>query len=359
MILRISDRQFRDIMRDPRFSLPIRWDGRDFEKTLSKLLEDYCDTLTAAMEDSEQANFNGIEVGLCEIQWLSNALLRCVKAYHQGFPARAFATLDSAMKELMEKPLRVYQKSGPLASVENDQLYLFRLRAVGDGAKHPRSDLFHVPSCARAMISTCRYSIAGYPSLYLTTSIELGKEEIGNVDGDALVSRFKLMRRQEELNIRVLELGIRPQDFDEERWERREYNSSGKDLSSIDFKDSGIRASYLQWYPLIAACSYVRANKKNPFASEYIIPQLLMQWVRRQIRRNELMGIRYFSCASMRAAELGYDYVFPVSNTDYAAGYCTVLRDAFQLTEPVNLKDYDSVRECEQELKTARDFDKI
>lgn len=126
-----------------------------------------------------------------------------------------------------------------------------------------------------------------------------------------------------------------------------------------DTKDSTIRASYLQWYPLIAACSFVRANKKSPFSSEYIIPQLLMQWVRKQVRRNELMGIRYFSCASMRAAELGYDYVFPVSNTDYAAGYCTVLRNAFQLTEPTNLKDYESVKECERVLIEAWDFDKI
>lgn len=360
MILSISNGQFRDIIGDPRFGLPMRWDGQDFEKTLSKLFEEYTEALTVAgRDDGQEKHHLDILIDLSEIRGLSDALLRCVKEYHRGFPATAFEIVDTVMTELMKAPLKVYQKSGALEPIESDRLHLFRLRKMGDGAKHPRSDLFHVPSCARSMISTCRYSIAGYPSLYLTTSVELGKEEIGKASGDVLVSRFKLMRRQEELNIRVLELGIRPQDFDEERIEDRDRNAWSKDLSRINFKDPSIRASYLRWYPLIAACSFVRANKKSPFASEYIIPQLLMQWVRRQVHGNELMGIRYFSCASIRAAELGYDYVFPVSNTDYAAGYCTVLRNAFQLTEPVSLKDYDSVRGCEQELRTARDFDKI
>ena len=359
MIFNISDCQFRDIMGDPRFSLPMRWNGQDFEKTLSALFEEYIKALTAAKKDvdCQAKNRFGICVDLIAIRKLSCALLQCVKEYHRGFPATAFEMMDAVMTKLMKAPLRVYQKSGDLKPIESDRLYLFRLRKMGDGAKHSRSDLFHVPSSARSMISTCRYSIAGYPSLYLTTSVELGKKEIGKASGDVLVSRFKLVRRQEGLNIRVLELGIRPQDFDEERIEGRNRNSQGKDLSSINFESSSIRADYLRWYPLIAACSFVRANKKSPFSSEYIIPQLLMQWVRKQVRGNELMGIRYFSCASLRAAELGYDYVFPVSNTDYAAGYCTVLRDAFQLTEPTNLKDYGSVKECEQALIEARDRD--
>lgn len=360
MIFNISNWQFRDIMGDSRFSLPMRWDGRDFEKTLAKLFEEYTEAVKASIESNYQAKgYCNIHVNWGEIKELSDMLLQCVKEYHRGFPATAFEIMNAVMRELMEAPLRVYQKSGDLEPIEADRLYLFRLRKMDDGAKHPRSDLFHVPSCARSMISTCRYSIAGYPSLYLTTSVELGREEIGKASGDVLVSRFKLVRRQEELNIRVLELGIRPQDFDEERIDDRNRNLRGKDLSGIDFKDSGIRASYLRWYPLIAACSFVRANKKSPFSSEYIIPQLLMQWVRKQVRKNELMGIRYFSCASMRAAELGYDYVFPVCNTDYGAGYCTVLRNAFQLTEPTNLKDYENVKKCEGALIEARDFDKI
>ena len=51
---------------------------------------------------------------------------------------------------------------------------------------------------------------------------------------------------------------------------------------------------YLAIYPLILACSFVNANGGTPFKQEYIIPQMLMQWVYRHKRKCN--GISYFSC---------------------------------------------------------------
>lgn len=357
MIFNISDDQFRDIMQNPNLSLPIRWDGRDFETAFSNLLNEYMRGLYSfSEEDDEDPHYCCINIDINEIETTSNLLKQCIHEYHQGFPAAAFRTIKKVMINLMETPLKVYQKSGDLEPLETDRLYLFRLRSVSDAAKHIRKDLFHVPSCARSMISTCRYSIAGYPSLYLTTSVELGMEEIGGATNNVLVSRFKIIRPQKELNIRVLELGIKPQDFFEQN---REYSRSARDLSDINLRNNEIRSNYLRWYPLIAACSFIKANKKSPFSSEYIVPQLLMQWVRKQIGRHELMGIRYFSCASVRASDLGFDYVFPVDNTNYEEGYCSILRNSFLLTDPVYLKDYDSTHKCERHLIDCDDFDKI
>ena len=39
-------------------------------------------------------------------------------------------------------------------------------------------DIFHIPYNLRAKISSNRYSISGYPSLYLSTSLELCKQEL-------------------------------------------------------------------------------------------------------------------------------------------------------------------------------------
>lgn len=359
MIFNISDNQFKKIMRNPNFNLPVRWEGRNFERAISDLLDEYINELLLFDGDKDNEYYNNVEVNIDEICLISDLLKRCICEYHRGFPSNAFDTMKKIMDILIKRPLKVYQKSGALEPLETDRLYLFRLRGISDTARHTRKDLFHVPSSARSMISTCRYSIAGYPSLYLTTSIELGKEEIGGTNNNLLVSRFKLIRSQQELNIRVLELGIRPQDFFNEG---REYNDADvrtKDIRDINFKSKDFRASYLLWYPLIAACSFIRANKKSPFSSEYIIPQLLMQWIRKQVGRNELMGIRYFSCASIRAAELGFDYVFPVNNTKYGEGYCSVLRDSFLLTNPVCLGDFDSIGQCERWLINCEDLDKI
>lgn len=356
MIFIISDNQFRNIMQNPNLSLPVRWDGRDFETALANLLDEYINGLYSSCENKAEGR---IFIDIKEIEIISNLLKQCIHEYHQGFPASAFRIIKKVMAHLMSVPLKVYQKSGDLEPLETDRLYLFRLRGISDAARHTRKDLFHVPSCVRSMISTCRYSIAGYPSLYLTTSIELGMEELGGTNNNILVSRFKIIRPQRKLNIRVLELGIKPQDFYDQNQEYRNDARSTRDLTGIDLRDNEIRSNYLRWYPLIAACSFIRANKNSPFSSEYIVPQLLMQWVRKQVGRNELMGIRYFSCASVRASDLGFDYVFPVNNTKYEEGYCSVLRNSFLLTNPVYLRDYDSAYHCERYLISCDDFDKI
>lgn len=131
--------------------------------------------------------------------------------------------------------------------------------------------------------------------------------------------------------------------------------------------DSDIRSAYLLWYPLIASCSYIRIDKSDPFAAEYIIPQLLMQWVRNEIgskkggKRDQLVGIRYFSCASVRASEMGFNYVFPTSGKQKSAElpYCSVLLKAFRLTSPVYINEYDDLYTCERKLIQSNDLDFI
>lgn len=93
----------------------------------------------------------------------------------------------------------------------------------------------------------------------------------------------------------------------------------------------------LYWYPLIVACSFIRVNKQDHFASEYIIPQLLMQQIRSEVKTNKLVGIRYLSCASEWASELGFNYFFPVSGIRHSSNseYCEILGSSFMLTKPV------------------------
>ena len=104
----------------------------------------------------------------------------------------------------MDRPLRIYQKS--VTEQFEDR---WNYRNNDDSLK-----LFHVTSVSN---NRCRYSIAGYPSLYLGTSLDLCREEIHlNPHQDfALASIFKLERTVEysRTNIQVVELGVKPQDF--------------------------------------------------------------------------------------------------------------------------------------------------
>lgn len=230
-----------------------------------------------------------------------------------------------------------------------------------------RERVFHTPYNLRSKVSTNRYSIAGYPSLYLGTSLELCCEEthINPRQDFALASIFKLERTLEysNTNIQVIELGVKPQDFlnnrrVNERFERR--------IESSLLDSSNVRAAYMLWYPLIAACSYIRVNKNDPFAAEYIIPQLLMQWVRSEIgsqqdaenEYDQLIGIRYFSCASNKASDMGFNYVFPTSGKQKSSSlpYCSVLAKSFYLSKPVYVHEFEYLYECERYLRDLRDF---
>ena len=55
-------------------------------------------------------------------------------------------------------------------------------------------------------------------------------------------------------------------------------NKSGRVFHDLNI--SAVKEKYFFWYPIILACSFERKNKNDPFSSEYIVPQLIMQWLR-------------------------------------------------------------------------------
>lgn len=356
-----SDQQFRDIICQPQFALPIRWDGRDFESTLQKLLSSYCNKLSEKVRkgfktDTDLADRVSYMTTVRRIEIMCSDLQKCVSQYHSGFPSESFSSFQNIMDDLVTFPLNV-EIGGCETLLLKDDLELFRLRAAGDRAKHKREEMFHVPASSRSLVSTCRYSIAGHPSLYLTDSIDLGVAEFDG-DDNALISRYELVDPQETISrIGILDLAIKPQDFAIETDEVNRRLRTVRQNAYLNVKE--VQNCYLLWYPVIAACSFIRAYKKRPFAPEYIIPQLLMQWLRTYGNDSGLMGIRYFSCASMRASNLGLNYVFPTYDTAYKDEYCSVLQSNFKLTEPVYCKDFSTFQECRTFLRKKCTAEKI
>ena len=388
MIVDISDYDFRSIMKDESLYLPIRWNGSDFSTILEDLFHYYIHKLEI-LDNTKKCPSIHMDVG--RIKEVCRLLIKSVNHYLNGFPSKAYASFEQVMDALMREPLKIYEKSVMEQFEEsNDPLELFRVVRVNDNQPYSRTRVFHTPYNLRSKVSTSRYSIAGFPSLYLGTTLALCCEEIHMNNNDfALASRFKLERKYEyaRSEIKVIELGIKPQDFVQDfDHEQRRYNYERNATQDFDHEQrrynykrnareireelligDDVKSAYLLWYPLIASCSYIRTNKSDPFAAEYIIPQLLMQWVRNEIcfygddGYNELVGIRYFSCASVRASDMGFNYVFPASGGMISPQlpYCPVLSRAFQLTRPIYIHDYDSLYDCERKLIETMDFDYI
>ena len=371
MVLNISDEKFKSIFSNGKFYLPIRWDNNDFVKTLKNLFEEYLKVICQEHGlNVSWGNYSDITINDDTIRQVCDLLVLVVEKYLNGFPADAFKSFGELMRLLEQKPLKTYSKSITEhfdGSNYHDPLDLFRITCVNENAPYDRSRVFHTPYCLRSKVSTSRYSIAGFPSLYLGTSLELCREEVHYNPHEqfALASRFQLERNFESNNIdiKVIELAIKPQDFFAER-SRIDINRKTRIVPENILELKSVREAYLMWYPLIAACSFIRVNKKDPFAVEYIIPQLLMQWVRSEIGTpkksyKRLVGIRYFSCASVSASDLGFNYVFPASGKRSKKSFCPILSGAFKLTKPYYLHEYPDIRFCEQALQSDHNLDYI
>ena len=331
---------FYSIMREEVFHLPKLRSEKDYYGDVQSLFEEYQNRVMGILNEDEAAEISDICTGILE----------SIDAYNDGLPHRSYQHFKKRMDILNKggNRLVLFQKSGLLSRYsgdQNDPLHLYRVRAIAENRTYKRAEIFHTPYHLREKVATCRYSISGFPSLYMGTSLALCVEEsMQKSDRLFIGSRFQLDRNTStngRINIQVMDLSIKPQDL------LNGLDSEGNS-SYNRADDTDLESRYLYWYPLIAASSFIRKSKSDPFSPEYIIPQLLMQWVREQFvkpgRNKELVGIRYFSCASRKAADLGFNYVFPVSGKrEESKGnhYCSVLANAVKLTNPIIIEKDD------------------
>ena len=343
MIL-INKEDFDEIFNNKELNLPLKWDGGDFKEFLNKHYELYLDLITPLIHKKY----------LEEIKSNCHDILKTIDYYFQGNPAQAFDYFkDNVMEYLKNDPIDIFQKNGYQDMLRNDPLNLYRVRNVSQEKRYLREDLFHTPYNLRNKVASCRYSIAGYPCLYLGTSLSLCCEETKKKDDNLtkVAARFKLKRLPDDGNNRMIyvyDLALKPEDFFIER----------RDLDGrLIYYGNHKKCRYTMWYPILAASSVIQSNSNDSFVAEYIIPQLLMQWLKSESDENTLYGIRYFSCTSEKASRDGYNYVFPVSGKKHNnREFCPHLSKSFRLTVPTFINEYDSINEWEEAMKADSDL---
>ena len=210
----------------------------------------------------------------------------------------------------------------------------YRVRGVEGTRKDIESnpdELFHIPLSKKAMTNNERFSLAGFPSLYLATMLPLAWQESGYPQR-YYYSEFqylKLTQRGKNINfeneMKLLAL-YSPQEI--YMWGTAEkYNHFSVWLEVV--------RKCLMMYPLVMACAFVNHSGKGAYKQEYIIPQMLMQWVQRNIDR--VQGVSYFTCVDMKmmpSAYCAYDIVIPALAPYDDKKYSQKLRDEFTWTKP-------------------------
>lgn len=218
------------------------------------------------------------------------------KAYEQ---LKSFFIADHFFYLGMLPQLEVDERSGCFYRIRQDNIDVSK----GDG------ELFHIPFDKRHLVSTQRYSIPGYPALYLggdffTSWCELDRPMLECLS----YAKFKFKQR-----FSFLDLGL-PYKADSTLWEKY---------------------SLCAMYPLLMACM-VRVKHANAvFKPEYLMPQLMMKLVRDY--GAHLQGIAYMSNKMPVKCNLyswtSRNLVVCVYNTLCKSGYDKDLASKMQMTK--------------------------
>jgi len=196
---------------------------------------------------------------------------------------------------------------------------LFRLR---NKQTFEPKEMFHIPFEDRYKVGTQRYSFPGLPCLYMGSSIDVCKEEVfGSKDIESQEYSIAQYRVNNENSPKILDLSY---FFD----------------LDFDYMNASDRTIFMKILPLIALCS-VRCsypvNEKIGFRTEYIIPQMLLQYIMdsKHFKTGEVIGIKYRSVYHMHdiwndetKKDKWNNYVFPaISN--HTTGLSKLLEETF------------------------------
>lgn len=275
---------------------PFKSNKDNFREALNIALKKYLSILSELDYDVPNSWDKAIE----GVSSLKEKICEIVKLLLQGKSHLAYKKLDAILDN---------ERLNAKKTSEGHSYY--RMRVIDE----PRTelsckDLFHVPLNMRSKIKTQRYSIPGYPCLYMGNSTYTCWEEMGR----PAMHNCWFSRLQNQKSIVLLDLRIPLKE---------------KFLNEPFY--------YVKLLPFIITCMMPVKDYKAVFKPEYIFPQLLLEWV---ISRKNYDGIYYTSTHKDKEfvypIDKSYNLVIPVKNPLQATGFCPNLKDAFYISKPVN-----------------------
>lgn len=315
-----------------------------FDVFLQRLYRDYVAAVKEISDPEHHDICETIENSIPEIEQIARRIVRATKHFLQGYPHLAYQEIKNTLKNVeFDSLLTVVSSYDPSAPPKPFDFHLeatlhpamYRMRpnfGLAAAGMLTKKDIFHVPFENRNLVRNQRYSIAGLPCLYLGSSIWICWEELDRPElNGCICSRFKFA---EETTILDFQL---PPAIAWDVFTRVRNLSRGSDPPQrIDellarYNDNYV-ISYILYWPLIAASSIRVDSRIGAFFPQYIVPQLLLQWVTKE---GKVDGIRYFST---RMAKMNHyvnvNYVFPTRDIQ-RRGCCSFLRRKIHLVPPV------------------------
>ena len=309
-----------DFYTELRKLMPLKYkkeDG-DFKCVLSKALSEY----HSLLEEYKTELISNMDDVIPFVDKSIAIINQCAKSYYEGMYSHAYNLLEQILSDpIYEVGIRTI----------NEGETFYRARIFDTTGRKTREEMFHISLDKRGIVKTQRYSAPGYPCLYLGAHINACWVELREPRfDDMMVSRFSVKNRFPVLDLRM------PTEKDFEK---------------------GCSECILKKLPLIISTSVCVLNPDDPFKPEYIIPQLITEYIITQNRvkydRNERTKFEYNLGVYYTSTHINNDLEFPeytfnnlalpVVDFDMGQKYCQLLASCFEWTDPTSYA-YEDIR---------------
>ena len=220
------------------------------------------------------------------IEEVCDELIDISQTYRDGYIKAAYEKSYTLFESLSPYYLSRFSWNGRDGDFYRIREGDFRIKE-GESSKKKKAELFHIKNGSRHLIGAYRYSVSGFPCLYLSSSRELCWFECG------MPKQFSycqmIIEENGENALRLIDFSNRPIDLlsSTHVWLLNNRDNENEKTKIYDYL-----LNYIITYPLAAACSIKVSDRGSKFVEEYIIPQIFMQWVRES---EKFDGIRYKS----------------------------------------------------------------
>jgi hypothetical protein len=303
--------KFEDVFHNELLTLPKSVpESKSFFEYVKELLHNYILLLESVKQKKQKIEGLKKEINLDNVipiqKEFVDGLINTLQIYYDGKPAQAYENFSKTIKSRTRKYKELLNTN---YFAENESFY--RIRTRDENFPFNSNEMFHIPFELRGIVTTQRYSIPGFPSLYLGKTLYIAWEELQRPRLESFQAvRLKSMKRIKYLDLTANEWG-------------------DNNLNKLAYK-------YLMTWPLIAVCSIKVKTHKNTFKEEYIVPQLLLQWVR---NNKDIDAVKYNSThienRQLKCAGGLYNIVLPVKEIK-DKGYCSHLVELFETTETIS-----------------------
>ena len=326
---------FNSILENDLFNLPKSYNNKTtFRKYLKSAFDEYINILKkidpSIIQVKGFTKKNNLKNIIERQEDFINGILETIDLYYDGKPAAAYFTF----KKIIDKRRTQFKTMLLTNSFEINQDF-YRIRINKENFPFADHEMFHIDFANRGKVSTQRYSIPGFPSLYLAKTLYVAWEELNRPN----INDFQAVRLSNKEPIKYLDLTSSNVNFEVE------------EISKENYK-------YIMTFPLIIACSIKVKDTNSIFKPEYIIPQILLQWIR---ENEDIDAIKYSSTHlkydSKKLDDDLFNIVLPVKeNKD--RGLCSRLKNTFNMSDIISkqLIDFSSggdnfFYDCEESAK--------